>query len=48
MFRISFLETGVVCAIVALVIVVPIVIARGYSGLNKRLKDIEDKLDKKK
>lgn len=48
MFRISFLETGIVCAIVALVIIIPVVIARGYSRLNKRLRDIEDKIEKKK
>ncbi len=48
MFRISFLETGIVCAIVALVIIIPMIVARGYSRLNKRLKDIENKIEKKK
>lgn len=48
MFRISFLEMTIVCAIIALVIIIPVIIARGYSQLNKRLKDIEDKIEKKK
>ncbi len=48
MFRISFLETGIVCAIVALVIIIPGVIARGSARINSRLKDIENKIEKKK
>ena len=48
MFRVSFLETGIVCAIVALVIIIPGVIARGYARINRRLKDIENKIEKKK
>lgn len=44
MFRISVLETGITCAIVVLVMIIPIIIGR----LNRRLKDIENKLNKKK
>lgn len=48
MFRISFLEAGIVCTLVALVIIIPVVIARGYARINRRLKDIENKIEKKK
>ncbi len=48
MFRIGILEAGITCAIIALAIIIPIVIARGYSHLNKRLKNIENKIEKKK
>jgi hypothetical protein len=44
MFRIGLLEAGITCAIVALAIIIPIMMMR----LNRRLKDIENKLDKKK
>ena len=48
MFRIGLLETGVTCGIVALIVIIPLIVSRGYSRLNRRLKNIEDKLDKKK
>jgi hypothetical protein len=48
MFRIGILETAVTCALIALVIIIPLIFTRGYARLNKRLKDIEAKLDKKK
>jgi len=48
MFRIGLLESGITCAIVALILLVPLIISRSYARLNKRLKDIENKLDKKK
>jgi hypothetical protein len=44
MFRIGLLEAGITCAIVALAIIIPLMIGR----LNTRLKDIENKLEKKK
>jgi hypothetical protein len=47
MFRIGLLETGITCAIVALVILVPLILARGHARLDRRLKNIEDKLDKR-
>lgn len=48
MLRIGLLESGITCAIVALILLVPLIISRSYARLNKRLKDIENKLDKKK
>jgi hypothetical protein len=48
MFRISIFELGITCAIMALAIVIPLIISRGYSRLNKRLKNIENKIEKKK
>lgn len=48
MFRISIFELGITCAIMALAIVIPLIIGRGYSRLNKRLKNIENKIEKKK
>lgn len=47
MFRIGVLELGLTCALVALAIVIPWVVTRGYARLNKRLKNIENKVDKK-
>lgn len=46
--RISVLELGVTCGLIALVIVIPLIITRGYARLNKRLNKMEDKLSKKK
>lgn len=48
MLRISVLELGVTCGLIALVIVIPLIITRGYAKLNKRLNKLEDKLSKKK
>ncbi len=48
MFRIGLLESGITCTIVALIILVPLIIGRGYARIDKRLKKIENKLDKKK
>lgn len=48
MLRISVLELGVTCGLIALVIVIPLIITRGQASLNKRLKQMEDKLSKKK
>lgn len=48
MFRIGILETVIACSFVALVIIIPLIVNRGYSRLNKRLKDIENKIEKKK
>jgi len=47
MLRISFLELGITCGLIALVIIIPIVIKRGYASINKRLKKIEDEVSKK-
>lgn len=48
MFRIGIIELGVTCGIIALAILLPIVIARGYAEMNKRLKKIEDEMGRKK
>ncbi len=48
MFRIGILEAGITCAIVALAIIIPVIVSRSYSHLNKRLKNIESKIEKKK
>lgn len=44
MFRIGLIEAGLTCAVVTLILLVPLMIAR----INQRLKSIENKLDKKK
>lgn len=48
MFRIGVLELGVTCALVALAIVIPLIITRGYERINKRLNKIENNIAKKK
>lgn len=48
MFRIGIIELGVVCGLVALAVIVPVIVARGYASLNRRLKEIEKKIAKKR
>lgn len=48
MFRIGVLELGLACALIALAIVIPLIVTRGYARLNRRLKNIENNLTKKK
>ncbi len=48
MFRIGILEAAVTCALVGLAIIIPLIVTRGYARLNKRLKNIENKIEKKK
>jgi len=48
MFRIGIIELGVTCALVSLAIIIPLIITRGYARLNKRLKNLENKTEKKK
>ena len=48
MFRIGVLELGLTCALIALAIVIPLIVTRGYTGLNRRLKNIEKKVEKRK
>lgn len=47
MLRISFLELGITCGLIALVFIIPVVIKRSYANINKRLKKIEDEVSKK-
>jgi len=48
MFRIGVLELGLTCALVALALIIPLIVTRGYARLRKRLRRIEDNLTKKK
>lgn len=48
MFRIGIYELGFTCILVSLAIIIPLIITRGYARLNRRLKDMEDKLSKKR
>jgi hypothetical protein len=48
MFRIGVIELGITCALIALAFVVPLIITRGYARLNKRMKNLEDKITKMK
>jgi len=48
MFRIGILEATATCALIALAIIIPLIVARSHARLNKRLKNIENKLEKKK
>ena len=48
MFRIGVFELALSCGLIFLVIVIPIIVARYYARVDKRLKNIEKKLDKKK
>lgn len=48
MIRIGIYELGFTCALISLAIVIPLIITRGVARLNKRLKNLEDKISKKK
>ncbi|MEK6752536.1 MAG: hypothetical protein AABZ00_09740 [Chloroflexota bacterium] len=48
MFRIGVLELASTCGVIVLAIIIPLIVTRGYARLNKRLKNIEKKIDKKK
>jgi flagellar biosynthesis protein FliR len=48
MFRISSLELALTCGLIVLVFIVPMLISRWYAQINKRLNQIEKKIDKKK
>ena len=48
MFRIGILEAAATCAIIVLAIAIPLVVAPSQARLDKRLKRIENKREKKK
>ena len=48
MFRISIFELGLTCGLLFIVIIIPIIVARYYARMDKRLKNIESKIDKMK
>ncbi len=43
MFRIGIIELGITCGLIALAVIVPIIIARGYAAVDRRLKNLEGK-----
>lgn len=48
MIHISVIELGVACGLFLLVILIPLIIKRGYGRLNKRVQKIEEALEKKR
>jgi flagellar biosynthesis protein FliR len=48
MIHISVLELVLTCGLILLLLVVPIMFKRFYARMDKRLQDIENKLEKKK
>lgn len=48
MFYISTLELTLTCALIAFVFIVPLLIKRAYAKMDKRIKSLENKMDKKK
>lgn len=48
MIHISVLELALTCGLILLLLVAPIIFKRFYASMDKRLKDIENKLEKKK
>jgi hypothetical protein len=47
MLRIGIIELGVTCGLITLAFLIPLIVARGYNRLNKRMKELEDRLAKK-
>ena len=48
MFHISVVELAFTCGVILLLLVVPVMLRRFYMQMDKRLKNIEKKVDKKK
>jgi len=48
MFRIGIFEMVISCGLIFLVLVIPVIVARYYARMEKRLKNIQKKIDKKK
>lgn len=48
MFHVSVVEIAFTCGVVLLVLVVPVMLRRFYTQMDKRLKNIEKKIEKKK
>jgi hypothetical protein len=48
MFHISVVELVFTCGIILLFLIVPVMVKRLYSQMDKRLKNMEKKIDKKK
>ncbi len=47
MFRIGVVELALSCGLLLLVLIIPFMVKRFYARLDKRLKNIENKLDQK-
>ncbi|MBL8061546.1 MAG: hypothetical protein JNK32_00885 [Anaerolineales bacterium] len=47
MIHISVIELGVVCSLGVIVLFLPLIVRSSYARLQKRIKNIEDKLSKK-
>jgi hypothetical protein len=48
MFYISTLELTLTCALIALLFVVPVIVKRMYVKMDNRIKELEQKIKKKK
>jgi F0F1-type ATP synthase membrane subunit b/b' len=48
MFHISVVELAFTCGVILLLLVAPVIWKRFYADMDKRLKNIEKKIDKKK
>jgi hypothetical protein len=48
MFHIGVVELALTCGLILLVFFIPLILSRFYARLDKRLKNIEKKLDNKK
>ena len=48
MFQISVVELVFTCGVILLILVVPVMLKRFTTQMDKRLKNIEKKVDKKK
>jgi Na+/melibiose symporter-like transporter len=48
MFHISVVELAFTCGVILLLLVVPVMLKRFYAQMDKRLKNIEKKIEKKK
>ena len=47
MFRIGVVELAFSCGLLLLVVMIPLIVKRFYARLDKRLKNIENKIDQK-
>jgi hypothetical protein len=48
MFHISVVELAFTCGVILLLLIAPVMWRRFYAQVDRRLKDIEKKIDKKK
>jgi ABC-type transport system involved in cytochrome bd biosynthesis fused ATPase/permease subunit len=48
MFYISTLELTLTCALIIMLFIVPVIVKRAYAKMDKRIKNLENKVDKKR